>query len=162
MRHAAFTMVELILVMALMVVLLAILAPLLSKSMRGRGLLEEARRYLSLTEFARSEAVSQGVPTTVWIEPSSSRYGVETKAGSENLTQGSRPRAFTVAPQIRMEVPKSVSLAGGRIAAADFASNGALSVTSVETVKFADRHGESVTVARMHDGWGYEIVKNAK
>ena len=62
MSRAAFTLVELLLIMALLVVVLAVAAPMLSSSMRGHGLNGEAVRFVALTEFARSEAISQGVP----------------------------------------------------------------------------------------------------
>src|SRR5688572_7854706 len=50
-RGAAFTLVELILVMAMLVIIIAVSAPSLSKFFRGRVLDSEARRLLSLTRY---------------------------------------------------------------------------------------------------------------
>jgi Tfp pilus assembly protein FimT len=147
--------------MTLLVVLLAVVAPVLSNSMRGRGLQEEATRFLALTEFARSEAVSQGVPTQVWVEPGQARYGMEVKTGYETIAGASTPhRDYTLAPETKVELKAAAS--GNRLVAADFTADGVLGLQSAESVRFTDRFGETATVARMADGWGYEIVKDPK
>ena len=51
--------------------------------MRQRHLSDEAGRFLALTEFARSEAISRGVPMVVWMDLSAGRYGLDPKAGFE-------------------------------------------------------------------------------
>src|ERR1051325_1837454 len=76
-----FTLVELILVMALLATLMALAAPSLSRSMRQRNLSQEATRFVALTESARDEAVSQGVPMVVWIDPVGGRFGMGPKTG---------------------------------------------------------------------------------
>ena len=74
-----FTLIELIFVMALLTVVVGFAAPSLARSMRQRNLDGEATRLLAATEYARDEAVSQGVPMTVWINPDTQRFGVEPK-----------------------------------------------------------------------------------
>src|SRR5215831_89969 len=59
----AFTLIELILVMAILTVAVAITAPALSNFFHGRSLDSEARRLLSLTRQGQSRAVSEGLPT---------------------------------------------------------------------------------------------------
>src|SRR5437868_4204065 len=96
-----FTLVELILVMVLLTVVAAFAAPSLSRSMRQRNLAGEAARFVAATEYARDEAVSQGVPMTVWIDPSSQRFGVEAKTGYDaSLT---RDRDFVLNPDTHFE-----------------------------------------------------------
>src|SRR5689334_18148384 len=53
----AFTLIELILVMALLAIVMAVSAPALSNFMRGRTLDSEARRFVSLTRYGQSRAV---------------------------------------------------------------------------------------------------------
>jgi type II secretion system protein H len=71
-----FTLVELILVMALLVVVISLIAPSLSNFFRGRNLDSEARRFLALTRYARSRAVSEGVPMLLWVDPEQRAYGL--------------------------------------------------------------------------------------
>src|SRR5207249_2115896 len=56
----AFTLIELILVMALLAIVLAVSAPALSTFFQGRTLDSEVRRFLSLTRYGQSRAVSEG------------------------------------------------------------------------------------------------------
>ncbi len=72
----ALTLIELILVMAVMVIAFALLAPSLGNFFRGRTLDSEARRFLSLSRYARSRAVSEGVPMVLWLDPSQRAYGL--------------------------------------------------------------------------------------
>ncbi|MCW5557293.1 MAG: prepilin-type N-terminal cleavage/methylation domain-containing protein [Verrucomicrobiae bacterium] len=71
-----FTLVELILVMALMLAAVAMLAPSLGRFFRGRDLDSEARRFLSLTRYAQSRAVTEGVPMLLWVDPDRRAYGL--------------------------------------------------------------------------------------
>src|SRR5262249_19567201 len=72
----AFTLIELILVMALLAIVLGISAPSLSRFFRGRSLESEAQRFLALTRHAQSRAVSEGVPMVVWLWPKQRSYGM--------------------------------------------------------------------------------------
>ena len=72
----ALTLIELILVMALLVVVIALLAPTLGNFFRGRTLESEARRFVALSHYARSRAVSEGVPMVLWLDPVQKAYGL--------------------------------------------------------------------------------------
>lgn len=76
-RRGAFTLIELILVMTMMLILLSLAGPSLGRFFRGRALDSEARRLLSLTRYAQTRAVSEGVPMIVWLDPQRGRYGLE-------------------------------------------------------------------------------------
>jgi prepilin-type N-terminal cleavage/methylation domain-containing protein len=56
----AFTLIELILVLALLVIITSLAAPAMSNFIRGRALDSEARRLLALMHAAQSRAVSEG------------------------------------------------------------------------------------------------------
>ncbi|MCX6930914.1 MAG: prepilin-type N-terminal cleavage/methylation domain-containing protein, partial [Verrucomicrobia bacterium] len=64
---SAFTLIELILVMALLTIVISLTAPSLSKFFRGRTLDSEARRLLALTRSGQSRAVSEGMPMDLWV-----------------------------------------------------------------------------------------------
>ena len=76
-----FTLIELILVMALFVVVFGIVAPDLSGFFRGRNLDSEAQRFLSLTRYGRSRAISEGVPVELWVNAKQGGYGLEAVSG---------------------------------------------------------------------------------
>lgn len=159
MRAAAFTLVELVLIMAVMVIMLALAAPMLSNSLRGRTLSSEATRFVALTEFARSEAISQGVPTVVWLDPRGGRYGAEPKPGFDSLS--GPPREFNVEKDVRIEAIRA-AIVNGRTQAASFSPDGALSVDSAESVRFTDRFGSTASVVRNQGGWGYDVGRSGK
>ena len=58
----AFTLVELIVVMVLLLIVASMVAPRMSSFFRGRALSSEARRMLSLINYAQSRAVATGAP----------------------------------------------------------------------------------------------------
>jgi len=154
-----FTLVELLLVMALLALVMAISAPALSRSMRERHLADEAARFLALTEYARNEAISQGVPTTVWIEAASGRFGAEPKAGFAGDAR--RVREFTVNEDVHFEM-ENAGQRNGLSEAIEFAPDGSPEETSIESVRMVDRFGSAFTIARTIDRYGYEILADAR
>src|SRR5438876_1733280 len=76
-----FTLVELILVMAMLLIVLGVAFPSLKGFFRGRNLDSEARRFLSLTRYGQSRAVSEGVPMVLWIDARQKTYGLQAQAG---------------------------------------------------------------------------------
>jgi len=85
-----FTLLELILVLALIGALLAGTVPALRGFVHGRDAVEEARRFLALTRFASSEAVSRGETMRVWIDVGRNAYGMASFTGSEDAPTVSR------------------------------------------------------------------------
>jgi len=74
--RSGFTLIELILVMAMLLTVLALAAPSLVRFFRGRNLEAEARRLLALTRYGQSRAVSEGVPMLLWLNAESNQYGL--------------------------------------------------------------------------------------
>ena len=143
--------------MALLAMMLAFAAPSLSRSIRDRHLKQEATRFVAATEYARDEAVSQGVPMIVWIDAQARRFGVQPKSAyGGDLT---RDREFQLGSEIRVEVEKT-SLTGGDVTTVmEFAPDGTPEPASTESVRLVDRFDAVVTIARTNDRWGYEILK---
>ena len=80
---AAFTLIELILVMAILTLAVSITAPALSNFFRGRTLDSEARRLLALSREGQSRAVSEGVPMELWFDTKQGIYGLEAEPSFE-------------------------------------------------------------------------------
>jgi type II secretion system protein H len=158
-RPSAFTLVELLVVMALLTVVLAIAAPTLGRSIRQRSLDGEATRFLAATEYARNEAVSQGVPMIVWLDPEGFSFGVEVKQGFEG--DDARNREFELREGVMLDSDEKTKT-NGVIVAMEFGSDGAPEETSVEEVRFVWRDEPPVHIAKTKDGWGYEILKGTQ
>lgn len=154
---SAFTLVELILVMALLATLLAVSAPSLSRSFKQRGLDQEAVQLLAATEYARDEAVSQGVPMTVWIDPQSGSFGVHAKDGFEGDT--AREKSYALKTDIRFDLAQAVTDKEGHVTAAEFDPEGTLSQDSLAAIRIIDRFDSGMSLTQTADGWCYEIAK---
>lgn len=102
-RRGGFTLVELIVVMVLLLIVASMVAPRMSSFFRGRALSQEAQRLLSLTHYAQSRAVAEGVPVVLWIDVTKGSYGVEVQAGHEG--NDDRVVAYTAEPSVTLEVP---------------------------------------------------------
>lgn len=154
----AFTLVELILVMGLLATLMALVAPTLSRSMRSRTLDGEAERLLALTEYARSEAASLGVPTVVWVDTANRAYGVDAKKGYP--ADGLRRKEYTLHPDVSFDTLENTQPGqdGHGVNLAEYAPDGTLDQSvSASAVRLADRFKGSVTLAQTADHYGYEI-----
>ena len=147
--------------MGLLALVAALAVPSLSGSTRQRTLNDEAMRFLSLVEYCRNEAISQGVQMTVWIDPQGQRFGVEPRTGYDGAD--SRTREYRTHPDITFQTEK-IKKSGTTLIAVECSPDGSISTASVETIRLVDTHNTTVTVSRTLDGLGYEIVKeqNAK
>ncbi len=141
-RRNAFTLVEMILVMTIMVILISLVFPSLKGFFQGRNLDNEARRFLSLTRYAQSRAISEGQPVELWLNPRTGSYGVQAVSGyTETQTN---PMAFNLDSTIRIafSTPSSVLVRSnywsqaqgqfGAVAKIRFQPDGFISDTSPE------------------------------
>jgi prepilin-type N-terminal cleavage/methylation domain-containing protein len=103
--RAAFTLIELIFVLALLAISAALIVSNMGGFFRGRALNYEARRMLSLTHYGQSLAVSEGVPTVLWVNTKDSTYGVSVLASFTDPDMASRPVSYTVEPSLSLETP---------------------------------------------------------
>src|SRR5512135_3490059 len=97
-----FTLIELILVMALLTVVISLTAPRLSRFFHGRTLDSEARRLMALTRSGQSRAVSEGLPMDLWVNADKGEFGLEAEPSYET----SDPKAveFTLDSGLKIEV----------------------------------------------------------
>lgn len=77
----AFTLIELILVMALLIITISLVSPTVSKFFAGRTLDSEVGRFVALTHYGQSRAVSEGVPMMLWIDSRRQTYGLKQEPG---------------------------------------------------------------------------------
>jgi len=101
----AFTLIELIFVLALLAIIATFVAASMGSFFRGRMLNFEARRLLSLTHYAQSRAVSEGVPVVLWVNPTASSYGLTTQGSFTDPEGDAHAVSYTIDPSLTLETP---------------------------------------------------------
>ena len=102
----AFTLVELIVVMVLLLTVASMVMPRMAAFFRGRALSQEAQRVLSLIHHGRARAVAEGVPVILWVDPARSMYGLEVQESHSGGDEGRRI-VYSAEPSLRLEIPVS-------------------------------------------------------
>ncbi|HPS00246.1 MAG TPA: GspH/FimT family pseudopilin [Candidatus Sumerlaeota bacterium] len=161
-RPEGFTLVELVVVMALLTALVAYATPSLALFFRGREMTEEARRFLALTRLARSEAISRSEPMKVWADPESGSYGLEPSGAfytasndSGGYTKG-KPLEFVLPDGLDLEVSASDS-GDGQEASIIFNPDGSLDDVSARIIGFRNQRDDVIRVVRARRGAQYLI-----
>ncbi len=163
-----FTLVELMLVMALLIIVLAVAFPLLKIFFRGRNLDSEARRFLSLTRYGQSRAVSEGVPMLLWIDAQNGRYGLQTQTGYTD--NDSKAVQFTLDDKLKLEVLARQtasmtrsnmwtqnSAALGTLPAIQFLPDGFIGETSAENILIHESDNSTISIRESTNHLKYEI-----
>ncbi len=145
--------------MGLLAILVALSVPALSRSMRQRALSQDALRFLALTEYARDEAESQGVPMTVWINTTTSHFGAQSNTSYGGTAV--RDKDYALNPDVHFDATNAPA-DHGIVTAATFQPDGLMDPASLDAVRMIDRSNSVVTIRRTADSWGYEIVKGAQ
>ena len=148
------TLIELILVMAVLATVLAIAAPSLSRFFSGRDLKEEVRRFVALTKFARSEAVSRGVMMELWIDPDQRAYGLRPQGAANS--EENRARVYQLADSLTFDVETETLDSLGR-AVILFWPDGSIDEQSVETIRIQENEESIVEIVQTEFGLGYEV-----
>lgn len=182
-RHKrAFTLIEFILVMALLAVVMAMAAPSLSNFFRGRKLESEARRFVALTRYAQNRAVSDGLPMILWVDRTEGTYGLrEQDRYSVETIQVESPwydrKGYGVVetrePDLRLAENLRFELAdngrtNGRIVTIRFLPDGAVDETSLRALLIERESRQSggigsprskaIWIAKSLDQSRYEII----
>ena len=156
-RGRAFTLIELMLVMTMLVAVIAVTMPSLSNFFRGRSLDSEARRFLSLTRYGQERAVSEGVPMMLWIDAANGTYGLQEEPGyTEN-----DPKAvsLTLGKDLQIAVVQSThsQQTGRSLTAIRFLPDGSVSESSPLSIQIRQSENDSVWIGESRNGLSYEI-----
>ncbi len=152
-RRGAFTLIELVLVMTLMVVVMALVAPSLGNFFRGRNLDSETRRFLALCRYARSRAVSDGVPMLLWLDPDRRAYGLTEEYGFGQ--PDAKPLEYQLEPDVDLQLdqrgfsigqptpvlPRTLNV-GANALAIRFQPDGFVSESSPQSLWFREKDRE--------------------
>jgi prepilin-type N-terminal cleavage/methylation domain-containing protein len=175
-RQDAFTLVELILVMAIIVIAISITMPTLSRFFGGRAVDSEAKRFVALMHYGQGRAVSDGVPMMLWIDSTHRTYGLEQEPGyagrdplEEDNTLADGLKIDTVRNNVKQTVANSqtgrivtgqVTQGKTRLPAIYFAPDGAINYAlSVGGVSIQNANDPPVWIALNSSEMSYGIQK---
>jgi type II secretion system protein H len=161
-RHA-FTLVELIFVMVLLVVAVSLVAPRMSGFMRGRALDSESRRLLALTHAGQARAVSEGMPMVLWLDEKQNGYGLEEETSGKNGDANAED--FTVADNVQLSVLNvggNATTTVRNLPAIRFLADGSVDENSPQTLRLMDSGGAALWLIESRDRRGYEISNSEK
>jgi type II secretion system protein H len=185
-HHAlsGFTLIELILVMALLTIVISLTAPRLSRFFHGRTLDSEARRLLALTRSGQSRAVAEGLPMDLWIDAEEGTFGLEAEPSYE--TGDNRAVDFTLDSGLQLEVVSRtvvapantptmnraqrvstasvarVNLVHANLPTIRFLPDGSIGEASPQMLRLTSSDGGSLWLAQAKDGLSYEIKTTDK
>jgi len=107
-NNRGFTLIELILVMAIMIIVMGIVAPEMGNFFRGRNLDNEAERFLTLTRYGRSRAISEGAPVELWIDAKEGAYGLQAMSGYTETRTNAVSYSVASSVQISASTPSGL------------------------------------------------------
>jgi Tfp pilus assembly protein FimT len=159
----AFTLMELILVMMLLVIVVSITGPSLSAFFKGRVVDNEVRRFIALTRYAQSRAVSEGVPMIVWVDEKERKYGIGIEDSFVDADEeDGQAKTYDLAEGLEIEVVRSAVLqvenASGNTGTA--ASEDLAAAVAAEAAR-ADAEGDQVNIRFTPDAFLGDHVPEA-
>jgi type IV fimbrial biogenesis protein FimT len=166
----AFTLIELILVMALLTVVIGLASPALSRFFRGRSLDTEAGRFLALTRYGQSRAVSSGLPMVLWIDRTEGEYGLREEDGfgpdagqvrigtgrDTNDQEDKKPMEYQLAKDLNFDIDNNERITNG-LAAIHFSPDGSIDETSLKLVFIRGRDNAVIPIVQSRNRLHYEI-----
>ncbi len=162
-RLAGFTLIELILVMALVVIITSLAAPAMSNFIRGQALGSEARRLAALMHAGQSRAVSEGLPMVLWVDEKQGAYGLQAEATG----QGGDPKAENLMVDSILQIAVVNAGSGGTtkfngLPAIRFLPDGTVDENSPQKLRLMDAQGHALWLIESRDRNGYEIRDTEK
>jgi type II secretion system protein H len=168
--RAAFTMVELVIVMTIMVVVVSVAAPSLKGFLKGRNLENEAQRFLALTRMGQSRAVSEGTPVDMWMNTKQGRYGLAAVGGFTETRTNEWSYNMDENVQMAASQPRGVlttsnfwTLPSGRgngYTTIRFQPDGFIGENSPRNVKFRQAQGPEIWIVENANRQRYDIEFN--
>ena len=158
-NNQGFTLIELICVMAMLAAVMTFSAPMLGRFFSGRSITEESRRFIALTRYARSEAISRSVLMELWIEPASSIYGLKPQV--EYSSTPSRSIEFTLPENFRFDINTDDIDTRG-IARILFLPDGAIDADSLKELSIMKGEEEKIVIVQAEFGLGYIIEEETE
>jgi len=160
--------------MAILTIAVALITPVLSRFFGGRSVDSEVGRFVALTRYGQSRAVSEGVPTMLWIDVRNGSYGLKQEIGYTD----NDPKAveYTIADDLKIDIAKANAIApvaksqtarvangqgtraGNKLPAIHFSPEGTIiSATSVTGVSIQQGDNAPVWIGPSANRLSYEV-----
>ena len=158
-RHSpAFTLIELLLILAMLVIITSLAAPAVANFVRGRALDSEARRLYALIHAGQSRAVSEGLPMVLWVNAKQNAYGLQEetpgKDGDPNAEKLTLDSTLKIAVQNGTVItPTTFS----DLPAIRFQPDGTVDENSPQILQLTDAAGFSRWLVESGSRTGYEV-----
>jgi type II secretion system protein H len=161
-ERCAFTLIELILVLALLVVITSLVAPAMSNFIRGRALDSEARRMLALLHAGQSRAVSEGMPMMVWLDEKTGAYGLEAETPGQNGDAKAEHLSVDSTLQLTVKSGPMGLTTLRTMPAVRLLADGTIDEKSPSALQLTDSEGRSLWLVEARTRTGYEIKNTDK
>ena len=162
-RPSAFTLIELIVVMALLAIVIAIGAPRLARFFHGQTVAEEGQRLLALTRYGQSRAASEGLPMMLWMDPANGTYGLRVQdgfstAGATAPAGTGKDVSYKLGDGLRFQFEQGVALPkqGASIL---FAPDGSVEESSLHRVVIVQDDGDWSAIVESPNQLNYVTVQ---
>jgi type II secretory pathway pseudopilin PulG len=168
-RHSvfssAFTLIELILIMAVIAISASLIVPRLANFFRGRIIDSETRQIIALIHQGQSRAVSAGVPTLLWFDEKAGAYGLEEEPGFTDKDNDAvefaldKDLQFQIpnnGPSATIPTPVAASGAHANLPQIRFLPDGTIGETSPKLIRLLNRDGSAVSLTQSRDRNQYE------
>jgi type II secretion system protein H len=157
-RRHAFTLIELILVLALLVIITSLAAPAMARFVRGRALDSEARRMAALMHAGQSRAVSEGAPMMLWVDEKACSFGLEAETSGQNGDPKAQDLSLDSTLMISvMNAGSATPVTFKNLPAIKFLADGTVDENSPQILKLTDSAGFSRWLTENKGRTGYEI-----
>ena len=157
--RSGFTLIELVLILALLVIITSITAPAMAKFIRGRALDTEARRLISLMHAAQSRAVSESAPMVVWVDEKTGSYGLAAETSGQNGDPKAEDLTLDSTLAIAlMSTGTGVKTMFNNLPAIRFQPDGTVDENSPQALKLTDSDGFSRLITETRLRTGYEVT----
>lgn len=155
-----FTLIELILVLALLVIFTSIAVPPMAKFIRGRALDSETRRLMALLHAAQSRAVSEGAPMLLWIDEKGGAYGVSAETSGQNGDAKAENLTLDSAVQLAVQnLGTGAQTTFNNLPAIKFLPDGTIDETSPQTLQLVDVDGFGRQLLENKTRTGYDVAQ---
>ena len=154
----AFTLIELILVLALLVIITSMAVPHMASFIRGRALDSEARRLMAAMHVAQSRAVSEGMPMVLWVDEKGGAYGFELETSGQN--GDAKAEKLNLDGTLGIGVVSTANatpITFKNLPAIRFMADGTIDENSPPTLKLTDSDGFSRRFSENTARTGYEV-----